>query len=104
MCSGSAPTAGACQDDNTLFVELEAACYLAQTDPNAYSCKDKTLTIDHHELSLVQGARPGRRKCRAIEGLEQLHAEKLAGAAFEARVQEHMSALSRISNLINIQS
>ena len=34
----------------------------------------------------------------AIESLEQLHAEKLAGAAFEARVQKHMQALSHISN------
>ena len=34
----------------------------------------------------------------AIEGLEQLHAEKLAGAAFEAIVQQHMQALSHISN------
>ena len=95
MDSSSAPAVGAWKDDNTLFVELEAACYLAQTDPNAYSCKDKKLTIDHYTdfLWCKEHDHAG-----AIEGLEQLHAEQLAGAAFEARVQEHVSALSHISN------
>ena len=35
MGSGSAPEVGALQNENMLFVELEAACDLAQTDPNA---------------------------------------------------------------------
>ena len=55
---------GAWQDTSTLFVELEAATYLAQADPNAYSCKDKKLAIDHYTNFLwcknCQGARPGR--------------------------------------------
>ena len=93
--SSSAPAMGAWQDTNTLFVELEAACYLAQTDPNAYSCKDKKLTIDHYTKFLWYKEHD---QAVAFEGLEQPHAEKLAGAAFEARVQEHMSALSHISN------
>ena len=81
--SSSATSVGAWQDTNTLFVELEAACYLAQTDPNAYSCKDKKLTIDHYTNFLWCNEHD---QAGAIEGLEQLHAEKLAGAAFEARV------------------
>ena len=46
--SSSATAVGAWQDSCTVFVELEAANYLAQTDPNAYSCKDKKLTINHY--------------------------------------------------------
>ena len=81
--SSSATAVGAWQDTSTLFVELKAATYLAQTDPNAYSCKDKKLTIDHYTnfLWCKEHGQAG-----AIESLEQLHAEKLAGAAFKARV------------------
>ena len=86
---------GTTVDASTLFVELEAANYLAQTDPNAYSCKDKKLTIDHYTNFLWCKEHD---QAGAIERLEQLHAEKLAGAAFEARVQKHMQALSHISN------
>ena len=93
--SSSATAVGAWHDTSTLFIELEAATYLAQTDPNAYSCKDKKLTIDHYTNFLWCKEHD---QAGAIEGLEKLHNEKLAGAAFEARVQKHMQALSHISN------
>ena len=93
--SSSATAVEAWQDSGTLFVELEAANCLAQTDPTAYSCKDKKLTIDHYTNFLWCKEHD---QAGAIYGLEQLHAEKLAGAAFEARVQRHMQALSHISN------
>ena len=93
--SSSATAVGAWQDTTTLFVELEAACYLAQTEPSAYSCKDRKLTIDHYTNFLWCKEHD---QAGAIGSLEQLHAEKLAGAAFEARVQKHMQALSHISN------
>ena len=94
--SSSATAVGAWQDASTLFVELNTVTYLAQTDPNAY-CQLQGQEVDHwplHQLSLVQGAHPSS----AIDSPEQLHAEKLAGAAFKARVQWHMQALSHISN------
>ena len=93
--SGSALEVGAWQDESTLFVELEAACDLAITYPNAYSCKDKRYTIDHYTNFLW---------CRehdqagAIEDLKQVHAENLPGAAVEARISELMSKLAHISN------
>ena len=84
MGSGSAPEVGTWRSDSTLFAELEAATHLAQTDPNAYSCKDKKYTIDHYTNSLWCKKND---QANAIEDLEQLHAENLAGAAFEARVR-----------------
>ena len=85
--SSSATAVGACHDTSTLFVELEAATYLAQTDPNAYSCKNKKSTIGHYTNFLWCKEHD---QAGAIESLERLHAEKLAGAAFEARVQKYI--------------
>ena len=76
-------------------MELKAATYLAQTDPNAYSCKDSTLKIDHYTNFLWCKEHD---QAGAIKGLKQLNAEKLAGAAFKMRVQKHMQALSHICN------
>ena len=56
-------------------MELEAANYLAQTDPNAYSCKDKKLTTDHYTNFLWCKEHD---QAGAIDSLEQLHTEKLA--------------------------
>ena len=95
VVGSSAATVGAWHDTSTLFVELEAATYLAQTDPNAYSCKDKKLTTDHYTNFLWCKEHD---QASAIEGLEKLHNEKLAGAAFAARVQKHMQELAHISN------
>ena len=63
------------------------------------SCKDKKLTIDHY-TNFLWCKEHDQAGAILIEGLEQLHAEKLAVASFGARVlvQEHMSALSHISN------
>ena len=97
--SGNAPEVGAWQNENMpLFVELEAACNLAQTDPNAYSCEDKKYTIDHYTNFLWCQEHD---QANAIEDqiLEQLHAENLAGATFEARIKELMSRLAHISNV-----
>ena len=95
MGSGSALEVGAWQDESTLFVELEAVCDLAVTDPNAYSCKDKKYTIDHYTNFLWCKEHD---QASAIEDPEQVHAENLAGAAFEARISELMSKLAHISN------
>ena len=76
--SGSAPEVKAWQDESMMFVELETACDLATTDPNAYSCKEKKYAIDHYTNFLWCKEHD---QAHAIEDLEQLHAEKLAGAA-----------------------